>query len=67
MTNAVREWNGPLYDKDCDPRHQEKVQKRLDRWYTKDRRYDPAHPFHASYTGLAEKYGDTDGGLDEDN
>jgi hypothetical protein len=31
-------------------------QDRLEAWYKEDGRDDKAHPMHALYTGLAEKY-----------
>jgi hypothetical protein len=34
----------------------QEVQDQIDEWYDMDGRNDPAHPFHARYTGLKEKY-----------
>ncbi len=43
-------------NRDCHPVEQQAVQERLDAWYEADGRHDPAHPNHATYTGLAAKY-----------
>lgn len=45
-----------MHNPDCDPVEQQQVQDKLDALYERDGRHDPAHPFHASYTGLALKY-----------
>lgn len=38
--------------RDCDPIEQQARQDRLDELYQADGRHDPAHPMHATYTGL---------------
>lgn len=40
---------------DCNPVEQQLRQDHLDRLYEEDGRHDPAHPFHAVYTGLVYK------------
>jgi hypothetical protein len=46
----------PHMHPDCCPIEQQAIQDRLDAWYEADGRHDPAHPMHALYTGLAEKF-----------
>lgn len=41
---------------DCCPIEQDAIQQQLEAWYEADGRHDPAHPMHALYTGLAEKF-----------
>ena len=36
----------------CNPAEQQARQDELDRFYEADGRHDPAHPHHATYTGL---------------
>lgn len=36
----------------CDPIEQQARQDQLDELYAADGRHDPAHPGHATYTGL---------------
>jgi hypothetical protein len=31
-------------------------QQQLETWYDQDGRHDPSHPWHATYTGLALQY-----------
>lgn len=45
----------PLMNADCNPVEQQLRQDHLDRLYEEDGRHDPAHPFHAVYTGLVYK------------
>ena len=33
--------------------------ERIEQLYRQDGRHNPDHPWHAHYTGLAEKYGNT--------
>lgn len=39
-------------NRDCDPTEQQERFERLEALYEADGRHDPAHPMHASYTGL---------------
>jgi hypothetical protein len=50
QTLTTRSMNG------CTPAIQQARQDRLDALYTEDGRHDPAHPLHASYTGLWAQY-----------
>ncbi|NBW63597.1 MAG: hypothetical protein EBR33_10805 [Synechococcaceae bacterium WB4_1_0192] len=41
---------------DCNPIEQQARQDRLDALYEANGRHDPAHPAHATYTGLMVAY-----------
>lgn len=47
---------------DCNPIEQQARQDQLDALYEADGRHDPAHPDHATYTGLAAKYAQQEAG-----
>jgi|GEM_PF-4799909 len=55
-TETVRPWNGPLYWEACDPRVQNKVQQRLEAWYSMADRANAEPPLRSTYTGLAEQF-----------
>ena len=42
---------------DCHPVEQQARQDQLDALYEADGRHDPAHPHHATYTGLMAQQG----------
>ena len=46
----------PEMHPDCCPIEQSAIQAQLEAWYEADGRQDPAHPDHATYTGLALKF-----------
>jgi hypothetical protein len=41
-------------DKPCNPIEQQSRQDQLEALYAADGRHDPAHPAHATYTGLCD-------------